>query len=706
MQQKKKHFPYLKYCFLLAAMLLLSAYLWQNRTLLYDIVGQAWYGVSWIHEQFNLVGDFNSDWLIWAPFILVTLCMVIAMWAYPVPPPILRILSILALASSHTLYILFRTFNTLNFSTIGNATISLSLWFFEIMFYLCSLSLYIQLLFPIDRSRAADAYEKDVISGKYEPWVDVFIPTHSEPVEMVRRTIIGCQALEYKNKRIYLLDDSQRPQMLQLAGDLGCFYLSCKDNLHAKAGNINNALKQTKGELIAMFDADCIPTKNFLRRTVGFFQEDNLALIITAQSFYNADMFSHNTMSLTEQSRFFRHTQRGRDRFNAILCYGTCFVTQRLALENIGGIPDETLSEDWATSIKLQAAGYKTYFLDELLGAGAVAESMGEYIQQRVRWTQGTLQALFASTNPLKIDGLSFMQRAIHAYGILHYLLNPFYIFLILLPILYFSFGYSPIYTTQGQFWFFFMPFISLNCLTFSWITREYTSKLSSIICECFMAIPLSIAALKTLLKPFGWRFRVTRKGIYRVSAAINWLVGTPLLFFFSFLAVGIFYGFSSMHWYDSQELFYFLFFWCLLRIFAIWIGVYAAFDFPQKRRSMRFEHKLGCLISGKGQITGKTLDISEYGLLLESEDKLDGLERDAKGIVNIEDMGIVDAPVRLTRAHGHYAAISFESLPINAYRKLVEYLYCRPGQWDYDTGLDRKVMDSIGKALAFKNPS
>jgi len=705
MQRRNRWFLYSKRCILLAIALLSLAYLWQDKTLLYDIAGLLSLGFLWVHAQFNLISDFNSDWLIWTPFILVTLSMVFAMWVYPVPPHPLRILAISALAVSHTLYILFRTFNTLNFNTVGSGIITLFLWFFELMFYLCSLSLYIQLLFPIDRSHTADIYEKKVVSGEYQPWVDVFIPTHSEPVEMVRRTIIGCQAMEYERKRIYLLDDGHRPEMQELATTLGCFYITRPDNIHAKAGNINNALKQTNNELIAMFDADCIPTKNFLRRTVGFFQEDNLALIITAQSFYNADMFSHNTMSLTEQSRFFRHTQRGRDRFNAILCYGTCFVTRRAALEAIGGIPTETLSEDWATSIKLQAAGYKTYFLDEMLGAGAVAESMGEYVQQRVRWTQGTLQSLFASTNPFRIEGLSFMQRIIHAYGILHYLLNPFYIFLVLMPLLYFFFGYSPFYASQGQFWFFFMPFISLNCLTFSWITREYTSKLSSIICECFMAVPLSIAAFKTLVWPFGWRFRVTRKGIYRVSAAINWLIGTPLLFFFSLLAVGICYGFSSMHWYDSQELFYFLFFWCLLRIFALWIGVYASFDFPQKRRSMRFEHKMACLINGKGQITGKTLDISEYGLLLESENNLDGIEKESKGIVRIEDMGIIDAPVRLTRTHGHYAAVSFEDLPINAYRKLVEYLYCRPGQWDYETGLDKKMMDSIGKALSFKNP-
>ncbi|MDD5731024.1 MAG: glycosyltransferase, partial [Candidatus Omnitrophica bacterium] len=633
MRRKNTGFFYSGKGFLAVISILLLISLFQDKTLLYDVAGTLAYGCSWIQAQFNFIGDFDSDWLVWAPFILVTVGMILGMWIYPDPPQPLRIIAISALALSHTLYILFRTFNTLRFNTVGNGAVTLLLWLFEVMFYICSLSLYVQLLFPVDRRSAADIYEKDILSGRYQPWVDVFIPTHSESVAMVRRTITGCQALEYAHKRIYLLDDGRRPEMRELAQQIGCFYITRVDNLYAKAGNINNALEQTNGELVAIFDADCIPTKNFLTRTVGFFQEDGLALIITAQSFYNANMFSHNAMSLTEQSRFFRHSQKGRDRFNAILCYGTCFVVTRSSLKNIGGIPAETLCEDWAASIKLQAAGYKTYFLDEVLGAGAVAESMGEYVQQRLRWTQGTIQSCFASTNPFKIKGLTFMQRFIHSYGILHYLLHPFYLLLVFVPLGYFFFGYSPFYTSSSQFWLFFMPFISLNCLTFSWISHEYTAKLTAIVNECFMSLPVSLAAIKTILRPFGWRFRVTRKSIYRIATAINWFIGTPLLVFFALLVLGIAYGYRVMYWYDSQELFYFLFFWCILRIFGIWVGIYASFDFPQKRRAMRFEHNLSCLFYGKEPISGKTVDISEHGLLFKSEGGINGVERDSKGI-------------------------------------------------------------------------
>ncbi len=682
---------------------LLFIYLLQNKTLLFDIINEVVLGYLWVQAQFNAVGDFESNWFVWVPFLIIIAGITLFIIIYPKPPRFLRIITILALAGAHTLYIAFRTFNTLCFYSLGNGVMTLFLWFAEVLFYAASISLYIQILFRVDRSHSADVYEKSVMSGAYQPWVDVFIPTYSEPVEMVRRTLVGCQIMEYARKRIYLLDDGNRVEMRELAGEMNCFYITREKNIHAKAGNINNALRQTRGELAVIFDADCIPLKNFLARTVGFFQEHDLALIITAQAFYNADMFSHNVMSLMEQSCFFRHAQSGRDRFNALLCFGTCFVVRRAAMEDIGGMPTETLSEDWATSIKLQAAGYKTYMLDEVLGVGAVAESMGEFIQQRVRWTQGTLQALFSPTNPFTIKGLSFMQRLIHGYSIFYYLINPFYLLIFLIPLFYFFFGYAPYYSSSGQFFYFFLPFMALNSFVFSWICREYTSKLSAIVSESFFAIPLSLAAIKTIIRPFGWRFRVTRKGIYRVTATINWIIGAPLLVFFALLVAGTFYGYRFMYWYGSQELFYFLLFWSVIRMAGIWIGIYAAFDLPQKRKAMRFKHKLACSFTGSRQITGTAVNISEQGFLFKQENS-EEFKSDSRWLASIEGLKLMQIPVRVARVNGCYAAITFEDISPDTYRKLIEFLYCRPGQCNYEADLDKKVLNALVNALCFKN--
>ena len=245
------------------------------------------------------------------------------------------------------------------------------------------------------------------------------------------------------------LIDQRRPQMRTLAQELGCHYRDRPDNRDAKAGNMNAALPSSRGELIAVFDADFIPTQDFLERTVGFFSDSKVGLVQTPQNFYSVDAVSRNLglpgIITEEQQVFFRAAQPGRDTFGATLCHGTSFVVRRKAVEEIGGFPGETLSEDWATSIKLQSRGHKCYYLNELLSAGAAAEFTSEFVGQRLRWARGTLQSFFASTNPITVPGLTLAQRLIHLCGPMHYLPFVSRFFCLLLPLLYFFFGIVPL---------------------------------------------------------------------------------------------------------------------------------------------------------------------------------------------------------------------------------------------------------------------
>jgi cellulose synthase (UDP-forming) len=685
------------------AAVLLLVFFWQNKTLLYDVAAGIASFYVWLREQFDFIGNFEGDWMVAVPSLLVFLFTLLGMTLFRKPPTGVRFVIICALIFSHTVYILFRTLISLQFNSIGSGIVTIFFWFSELVIYVCSLSLYVQLMFPAYRSKMADAYEKSIVSGEYKPWVDIFIPTYTEPAEIVKRTVIGCQAIDYENKRVYILDDGRRPELKMMAQELNCFYVTRTDNTHAKAGNINNALCQTDGELIAMFDADCVPLKNFLLRTVGFFRDDNVALVSTRQSFYNIDMFNHNIMSLMEESRFFSVTQAGRDRFNALLCFGTCFVMRRRSVEDIGGVPTETLSEDWALGIKLQAAGYRTYSLDEVLGVGAVAESMSEFLRQRVRWTQGTLQSLYASTNPLRIKGLTLMQRMIHSYSIMHYLINPFYLLIIIVPLLYFFFGFSPFYVTRGQFWFFFVPFICLNAMTMSWFSREYASKLNALVAETFICLPLTFAMIKTLIRPFGWRFQVTRKGIYRSMPTLNWYIAFPLGVFLILLIAGIFYGFNTRYWYGSEELFYFLFYWAIARVLLLWMGIYAAHDQPQQRSSTRFPHKLKCSFCGDILFNGVTQDISESGLLIKADKVVLTAYKYTSGLVSLPSIGLYDVPAVTVRINkGNYISVAFDKeMPLAAYRSLVEFIYCLPRDWDRND-IDRRTLNAMIKALTF----
>ncbi len=106
------------------------------------------------------------------------------------------------------------------------------------------------------------------------PTVDMMVTVVDEPVEILSQTLVGCLSQDYPKDRfrVYVLEDGHRPAVKTLAKSLGCGYLRRPDRpRHAKAGNLNHALRLTDGDLIAVFDVDHVPTRDFLKDTVGRF---------------------------------------------------------------------------------------------------------------------------------------------------------------------------------------------------------------------------------------------------------------------------------------------------------------------------------------------------------------------------------------------------------------------------------------------------
>jgi len=98
-------------------------------------------------------------------------------------------------------YFLWRSLATLNLSNPLNGIFSLGLFFLEMLMVFTSSSLLYFTLRLKDRGREADRLEVAVKSGYFCPSVDILIPTYNEPAFILRRTIIGCQALDYTNKK-------------------------------------------------------------------------------------------------------------------------------------------------------------------------------------------------------------------------------------------------------------------------------------------------------------------------------------------------------------------------------------------------------------------------------------------------------------------------------------------------------------------------
>ncbi|MDY6902600.1 MAG: glycosyltransferase [Cyanobacteriota bacterium] len=635
-----------------------------------------------------------------------TVALLIAVWGIIKVSPQPRIWSrrlvvgILLLLTGR--YILWRSLSTLNLDSPLNGAFSLSLFGLELLI-LCSATIQLLLMLNV-KERRNEANQKSiaVIEGKFNPSVDVLIPTYNEPAFILRRTIIGCQALEYKNKKIYLLDDTRRPEMKSLAEELGCEYITRKENNHAKAGNLNHALTKINGELIVVFDADFIPTSNFLTRTVGFFQEEQTALIQTPQSFYNADPIAHNlgleNVVTPEEEVFYRQIQPIKDSAGSVVCAGTSFVVRRSALEKTGGFVTESLSEDYFTGINLSAKGYKLIYLDEKLSAGLAAENIGAHATQRIRWAQGTLQAFFIKSNPLTIKGLRPLQRLAHLEGLLSWFASLSRVGFLLMPLAYSFLGIIPVKATVEEALYFLLPFYLTQIMVFSWLNSYSRSAILSEIYSIALAFPLALTVIKVMLNPFSKGFKVTPKGNASNKFYFNLSLALPLILLFIGNAVSLWRNLGmclALLWQQTTtpeliEHFKGLdlgWIWSIYNLILIGIALLILLDAPKADVYEWFDlRRIVKLNIGEKTAWGVTTMISEVGaeIALTQQIPMELIPGQSIKLEIAEENLQLNAEILRTGIKEEFLTIRvrFPLVTVPQHRRLVQMLFCRPGQW------------------------
>ncbi|KOS53875.1 glycosyltransferase [Rhodococcus rhodochrous] len=167
--------------------------------------------------------------------------------------------------------------------------------------------------------------------------VDVFVTTYNEPVELVLATAEAASRIRYPHET-WILDDGERPELERAAAELGVRYMTraaswTNKPRHAKAGNLNNALLHTHGEFILVLDADQVPDPEILHRTLGYFEDERMALVQTPQYFVNvpdADPLG------SQAPLFYGPIQQGKDGWNAAFFCGSNAVLRREALMQLG----------------------------------------------------------------------------------------------------------------------------------------------------------------------------------------------------------------------------------------------------------------------------------------------------------------------------------------------------------------------------------
>ncbi|TJZ76273.1 UDP-forming cellulose synthase catalytic subunit [Chitiniphilus eburneus] len=394
------------------------------------------------------------------------------------------------------------------------------------------------------------------------PTVDVFIPTYNESPDILEVTLRAACNLHYPRDklRVYLLDDGgteqkrgqndtlkaitanvRLMQLTEMARRHGAHYISRERNEHAKAGNINAALRKSHGDLVAIFDADHVPTVDFLEKTVGFFVADpKMFLVQTPHFFINPDPIEKNLQMFgempSENEMFYSVIQHGLDFWNAAFFCGSAAVLRRACLEEVGGIQGGSITEDAETALALHARGYNSAYLGTPMISGLQPETFSGFVTQRVRWAQGMVQ-IFLMKNPLLLKGLTLPQRLCYFSSTFFWFFGFARVMFLVAPLAYLIGGLHIYDATFAEFVAYTVPHVVgvmlVSDFLFGKVRWAFVSELYELL-QSFFSLPGIVQVLKNPRAP---TFNVTPKGEQLEEDFISRLSGPFYLVYLLVLA-------------------------------------------------------------------------------------------------------------------------------------------------------------------------
>jgi len=476
-----------------------------------------------------------------------------------------------------------------------------------------------------NRSEEADQGAARLMKRNDLPSVDVFIATYNEGFDVVERTIVGALSLDYPCCTVWVLDDGKREWLREFCEKKGVRYVTRPNNVHAKAGNINHGLAISKAEsnadFIMVLDADFVPRSDFLWRTLGFFDDEKIGMVQTPQYFFNPDPVQANLLAdrfwVDEQRYFFDVIQPSRDAWGVAFCCGTSSVVRRCYLEEVGGFPTDSVTEDMLLTFVFLQKGYITRYLGERLSIGLAPEGLKEYLTQRSRWCLGTMQILWLKSCPLWASGLNVTQRISFLWQVLNWLITfPWALLCLIAPLVYLFTGVYAIQAQGSDLISYFAPAFVAVLLSISWVSQHKNLLIITDATRLVMIFTILGSLYQGLFRPFGQRFKVTAKGGDRSKVVIHWPLLWILILLFVLSLTGIIINLIPEYAViESHDLFVANLFWCFFNIVVICIAALIAIDLPRPRNQERFTvHEPSEIIAGDSGMLCLINDLSLSG--------------------------------------------------------------------------------------------
>lgn len=361
------------------------------------------------------------------------------------------------------------------------------------------------------------------VNGDDPPGVAILLPARHEPYAVLEQTLICLQNLDYKNKTIWFLDDSSEESYKREAEELALTYgariFRRTDRHGAKAGVINDCMKHITDPYIVVFDADQNPTPDFLQVVVPIIEADpTLAFVQTPQFYTNTDASPIAFGANLQHCMFYEYICEGKSERGGMILCGTNAILRRRALEDVGGLDETSITEDFSTSIDWHTRGWTSRYYGRACVFGEGPTTIPPYLKQQWRWARGNLGVFkkvlrTLCTRPTSMTVSQWWEY--FATGT-YYFIGWAYFLLMLTPLTYIFFRTPSFFARPEVYALTFVPYFTLSFTIFyaSMRRRNYRpGQLLVGVLLSFLSFPVFMKAAVAAMLNLKASFSVTEKG-------------------------------------------------------------------------------------------------------------------------------------------------------------------------------------------------
>ena len=541
---------------------------------------------------------------------------------------------------------------------------------------------------PRRRRRQADQLQSR--GGDHGPSVEFWVRTGHEEERLVRRALIACAGVEHPQVQVCVLDGVGRESVRQIAASLSMRYVALPGG--SLTGDhfrplVNAALQGCSSDLVALFDCRYMPFANFLRRTLGFFQDGRVAMVQTPITHFRSEYYNRNLgadqVMPGDRDLFFHYLQVVLDRFNSVQACGGSAVLRRSALASMLEQGGPAGARQSTTVAALQRRGETVVYLDENLSIGEAPHTFAAFLDQQLDQRRDQLAIIRAGGTLPQAHPLS-PWPLLHQFARTLALLTPVLrIAFLLLPLFALLMGFPLMRATLLDYLAYGVPLLVLLHTVPSWLTDHHHSRFWSEVSEALTAVP-SLALLLGLRGRLQERPRGLAPGV--MLQTINLNMAWPFLLILVELITVLFLryalpllpGFENLlsAGYPGETL---SLLWNLHNGWIMIVCLICAIDQPVRRQGDRIPiRRSGRLELESFSGGGVTCDLSESGAAFLLNDDIHPPAGE-HGWLRLDDTDL-RLPVRVVRRdpieRGIRMALQYEPLDAASTGSLLRLLY------------------------------